>query len=88
MIPRRVAAAWDRINHHSRPEPAPSLAEQRLPRVIRLTRVALAYDIHWTTGQAVCHLEEWDREYVSHLVTLADRNDLLTQATEQLEVQS
>jgi hypothetical protein len=25
---------------------------------------------------------------VSHLVTLADRNDLLTQATEQLEVQS
>jgi hypothetical protein len=85
---RRVAAAWDRINHHTHPGPAPTLTQQRLPRLVRVTRVALRFDLIWNTGAAVEHLEEFDREFLYHLFTCPDNARLFVQAAEQLEVQS
>jgi hypothetical protein len=89
VIPRRVAAAWNRI-HHQRPEPTPTpkLAQQRLPRLHRVTRVALRFDLIWNTGAAAEHLEEFDREFLYHLFTCPDNARLFVQAAEQLEVQS
>lgn len=93
MIPRRVAAAWDRI-HRTHPEPTPppatppTLAQQRLPRLVRVTRVALRFDLMWATGDAAEHLEEFDREFLYHLETgCRDKDALYVQAAEQLEVQ-
>jgi hypothetical protein len=59
-----------------------------LPRNQRVTRVALAFDVRWDTGDAQLHLEEFDREFVYHLLTLGDRNDLFTRAVHYLEVQT
>jgi hypothetical protein len=94
MIRRRVLAAWERVNHHltKHPEPVPApltLTEQRLPRLHRVTRVALRFDLIWNTGEAVEHLEEFDREFLYHLETgCRDKAWLYTQAASQLEVQS
>jgi hypothetical protein len=93
VIPRRVAAAWDRIHHHlsTHPEPAavpPTLTQQRLPRLVRVTRVALRFDLIWNTGAAAEHLEEFDREFLYHLFTCPDNARLFVAAAEQLEVQS
>jgi hypothetical protein len=88
---RRVAAAWDRLNHHlSKHLEPPTLAEQRLPRLHRVTRVALRFDLIWnTTGEAAEHLEEFDREFLHHIDTgCRDKAWLYTQAASQLEVQS
>jgi hypothetical protein len=90
---RRVAAAWDRLNHHlsKHPEPTPpTLTEQRLPRLHRVTRVTLRFDLIWnTTGEAAEHLEEFDREFLYHLETeCRDKAWLYTQAASQLEEQS
>jgi hypothetical protein len=95
MIPRRVAAAWDRIHRtHPEPEPptppAPTLAQQRLERLHRVTRVALNFDtlLHLNDGEAVaCDLEEFDREFLYHLYTADNAAQLFVQAAEQLEVQ-
>jgi hypothetical protein len=92
MIPRRVAAAWDRIHRiHPEPEPPatpPTLTQQRLPRLHRVTRVALRFDLMWATGAAAEHLEEFDREFLYHLYTADNAAQLFVQAAEQLEVQS
>jgi hypothetical protein len=92
MIPRRVAAAWDRI-HRTHPEPtplAPTLAQQRLPRLVRVTRVALRFDAMWATGLAAKDIEKFDAEFLKHLDTLPrnDRAALYVRAAAQLEVQS
>lgn len=95
---RRVAAAWDRIHRaHPEPEPlatppAPTLAQRRLERLHRVTRVALNFDtlLHLNDGEAVaCDLEEFDREFLYHLETgCRDKDWLYVQAASQLEVQS
>jgi hypothetical protein len=94
---RRVAAAWDRINHQ-RPEPAPATPVEhgypdlkpRLTRLQRVTRAALAFDLLWSTGLAAKDIDKFDTEFLKHLDTLPrnDRAALYVRAAAQLEVQS
>jgi hypothetical protein len=98
---RRVAGAvWNRVNHHSHPDPAPPPAtvadngypnlKPRLTRLARVTRAAMASELLWSTGLAAKDIEKFDTEFLKHLDTLPrnDRAALYVRAAAQLEVQS